>query len=92
MKGRAWGCGGLGAEGQGVQGAGGTAWGWPRAAHTYVGAGRVLVRVLVEPARSRVAHLQQRHTALAPHGLGLVHRQEGVEDEPHQAPAHRPGV
>ena len=86
MWGAAWGCGAVGVR----PGVWGGAQG--RAARTYVGAGRVLVRVLVEPARGRMVHLQQRHAALAPHGLGLVHRQEGVEDEPHQAPAHRPGV
>ena len=83
---------GPGGIGAGGAGCGGAARGGPRAARTYVGARRVLVRVLVEPARGRVVHLQQRHAALAPHGLRLVHRQEGVEDEPHQAPAHRPRV
>lgn len=59
---------------------------------TYVGAGRVLVGILVEPPGGCVVHLQQRDTALAPHLLRLVHRQEGVKDEANQTPTHRPGI
>lgn len=59
---------------------------------TYVGAGGVLVGVLVEPPGSSVVHLQQRDTALTPHLLRQVHGQERVKDEAHQAPTHRPGI
>lgn len=60
--------------------------------HTYVGAGGVLVGVLVEPPGSSMVHLQQRDAALTPHLLREVHRQERVKDEAYQAPTHRPGI
>lgn len=63
-----------------------------RGPRTYVGAGRVLVGMLVEPPGGCVVHLQQRDTALTPHLLRLVHRQEGVKDEVNQTPTHRPGI
>ena len=59
---------------------------------TYISAGRVLVGVLIELPGSCVVHLDQCDAALTPYLLGLVHRQERVEDEVHQASRHRPGI
>lgn len=63
-----------------------------RRVSTYVGAGSVLVGVLVELPGGCAVHLEQRDTALTPHLLGLVHGQERVKDEAHQASRHRPGI
>lgn len=63
-----------------------------RAGSTDVGAGGVLMGVLVEPSGGGVVHLQQCDAALTPHLLRLVHGQERVKDEAHQAPTHRPGI
>lgn len=62
------------------------------AGSTNVGAGGVLVGVLVEPPGGGVVHLQQCDAALTPHLLRLVHGQKRVKDEAHQAPTYRPGV
>lgn len=59
---------------------------------TYVGAGGMLMGILIEPPGSCAIHLDQRDAALTPHLLWLVHRQKGVEDEAHQAPRHRPRI
>lgn len=59
---------------------------------TYVGAGGMLVGILVELPGSCTVHLDQCDTSLAPHLLWLVHRQKRIEDEAHQAPRHRPRV
>lgn len=59
---------------------------------TYVGAGGVLMGVLIEPPGSCTVHLDQGNTALTPHLLWLVDGQKRVEDEAHQAPRHRPRI
>lgn len=59
---------------------------------TYVGAGGVLMGILIELPGGCAIHLDQCDTALTPHLLWLVHGQKRVEDEAHQAPRHRPRI
>lgn len=59
---------------------------------TYIGGGSKFTSILIELPGCCWIHLDQSDTALTPHILGLASGEEGVQQEVHDAPGHRPRI